>query len=157
MDFQSKANVFPDRHVTEKRVVLENKTNATLAGSKFIHPLSGNEDVAAVRCLKTGNHPKDCGFSAAGGSQKPDEPPPFHTEIHLIRCLEIPVMLVDIFQFHFIGHACHLFLPADGHGCPSAGAGAGCADFASADGHGCPSAGAGAGCADFASAIPPYS
>ena len=96
----------------EKGIVLKDKAYASLAGGKVVHTLSADEDVTAVRCLQSCNHAQDCGLAATRRPQKADESPALHPEIHLIRSLEISVMLVDILQFHLIGHACHLFLPA---------------------------------------------
>ena len=96
--------------MAKESVVLKDKTYAAFAGGEIVHPLPVNQYVAAVRSLQPGNHAQYGCLSAAGWPKKPDEPPPVHPKIHMIRCLEITVMLIDIPEFYLISHDCRSFL-----------------------------------------------
>ena len=66
--FQTKRNIIIHSHISEKSIILEHKSNASLAGRHIIDHSSVNDDLTAVRLLQTGDHTEDRSFSASTGS-----------------------------------------------------------------------------------------
>ena len=94
---QAKRNIIIHRHIPEKSIILEHKSNASLAGRHIIDHSSVNDDLTAVRLLQTGDHTENRSFSASAGPQKTDQLPLFDTKAYVIRCLVIPICFIDIF------------------------------------------------------------
>ena len=63
--FQSKRNIIIHSHITEKGIILEHKSNASLAGRNIIDHSSVNDDLPAVRLFQTGDHTEDRCLSAS--------------------------------------------------------------------------------------------
>ena len=95
--FQSKRNIIIHSHITEKGIILEHKSNASLAGRNIIDHSSVNDDLPAVRLFQTGDHTEDCRLSASTWSQKTDQLTFFDAKTYVVRCLVIPICFIDIF------------------------------------------------------------
>ena len=63
--FQSKRNIIIHSHIPEKGIILEHKSNASLAGRNIIDHSSVNDDLPAVRLFQTGDHTEDRCLSAS--------------------------------------------------------------------------------------------
>ena len=97
LHLQTKCNIIIHRHIPEKSIILEHKSNASLAGRHIIDHSSVDDDLSAVRLLQTGDHTENRSFSASAGPQKTDQLPLFDTKAYVIRCLVIPICFIDIF------------------------------------------------------------
>ena len=97
LHLQAKCNIIIHRHIPEKSIILEHKSNASLAGRHIIDHSSVDDDLTAVRLLQTGDHTENRSFSASAGPQKTDQLPLFDTKAYVIRCLVIPICFIDIF------------------------------------------------------------
>ena len=94
---QAKCNIIIHRHIPEKSIILEHKSNASLAGRHIIDHSSVDDDLSAVRLLQTGDHTENRSLSASTGTQKTDQLSLFDTKAYIIRCLVIPICFIDIF------------------------------------------------------------
>ena len=95
--FQTKRNIIIHSHIPEKGIILEHKSNASLAGRNIIDHSSVNDDLPAVRLFQTGDHTEDCRLSASTWSQKTDQLTFFDAKTYVVRCLVIPICFIDIF------------------------------------------------------------
>ena len=96
LNLQAKGDVVIHSHVPEQRVVLEHKSNATLARRNVIDHFSVNADLTAVGVFQTGDHAENGGFAAAAGSQQTNQLSLFNTEADIIRSLIIAISFLNM-------------------------------------------------------------
>ena len=94
---QSESNVIIHSHIPEKGIILEHKSNTSLAGRNIIDHSSVNDDLAAIRLFQTGDHTEDRCLSASAGTEKTDQLTFFDAKTYVVRCLVISICFIDIF------------------------------------------------------------
>src|SRR5512138_781961 len=75
-DSQAIANILFDSHLREKRIGLEDHSDATFARRQFSNVSPMQYDLAGVWLFKSGNDSQDCCLAASGSSQQ-DQGLPF--------------------------------------------------------------------------------
>src|SRR5215203_5377798 len=69
-DLQAEGDVLEYGHVLEGRIVLEDEADPPLLGRQIRLLLVGDEDLAAIRTLQTGDHAQQGGLAATARSEE---------------------------------------------------------------------------------------
>ena len=107
---KSKGDVLVYCHIRPKGVILEKKTHSSFIG-RNIDPCITVKDshtvyrnFACSRCLKTGNHPKSSGFTAAGWTQQSDKGVILYNQVQVINRIKAAPSLGNMRKFN----SCHI-------------------------------------------------
>lgn len=95
LDFQAKGDILEHRHMLEQRIILEDKADLTLLRRKMVHRPAVENNLAAVRRLKSCKHPQDRGFAAAAWAEQPDQMAFGNAEMDILHRMKIAKMLIE--------------------------------------------------------------
>ena len=98
--FQTKGDIFPDRHQRKQRKVLEDQCRGALVGALARHILATNADDARGWIGKPRNHPQDCGFAAARWPQKRKELTGLNVDVYVVNSAECSEITADIIEIN---------------------------------------------------------